>query len=480
MDKNLADKAFDNIEQANELTKSKVLSLSELMATEYPPQSWLVEKLIPKEGLVALSGIPGSFKSYLTNWLALKVATGENFFTFPTEKAAVLFIDRENPNYLIQKRFKSLSEETNLPIYWLNLEFRIGNENHITAVIEAIEQHNIKLVIIDSLIRIHSENENESSGMSKVFQQLKRIQDKGASVLFLHHHKKTGGMVTINQAESLRGSSDIIAAVDSHIRIDKVDDSNITLTQPKLRQAKPFKGFAVQIETNLDESEVEFIYKGEVDPEKEKKTLAQEDVLELLAQSAQKRKDIQDELRNRYSRDLIDNSLKELVNQKIIREFKDRNNNNVITYYLVQETETETPLENPVLNRFPGQETETETGIVTGGFRFPSSRREGNQETPLQPPTVKEKTNLSLLEPVHISELKVAPEKLEELDKLRKLPLKTLENLMAKGEQWFKDNPNASPELLEEKNEKMIEIVEAIDNYDLRKEAVETFTKVEI
>jgi len=46
----------------------------------------------------------------------------------------------------------------------------------------------------------------------------------------------------------MRGSSDILAALDSHIAVDrKVDENFLVVTQPKLRQAEEVKAFRVDI-----------------------------------------------------------------------------------------------------------------------------------------------------------------------------------------------------------------------------------------
>lgn len=92
------------------------------------------------------------------------------------------------------------------------------------------------LVIFDSLIRFHRANENDASEMSQVFEDLKVLPKNNISVIFIQHQKKEGR----NQgdpATSMRGSSDILAAVDAQLSVDKQGDY-ITVKQNKLRIAK--------------------------------------------------------------------------------------------------------------------------------------------------------------------------------------------------------------------------------------------------
>ena len=67
--------------------KLTIKPLNELMLKEYPPQRWVVEKLIPQGGLVMMSASPASYKTWLMLQVALSVAKGEEFINaFHTEQ----------------------------------------------------------------------------------------------------------------------------------------------------------------------------------------------------------------------------------------------------------------------------------------------------------------------------------------------------------------------------------------------------------
>lgn len=381
--------------------KEVVLSLDDLISKDFPPQSWVVEKLLPKQGLVALSGPPGSYKSFLSMLLASKVAEGSDFFTFPTDQGAVLFIDRENHFSLIQKRFKSISENSRLPIYWLDLEFNVSDQAQVALVLEVIKTHKIKLVIIDSLIRIHNENENESGGMAKVFAQLKRFQDEGAAVLFLHHENKGGANQTTNLGYKMRGSSDILAAVDSNVSLE-LKETQIIVRQPKSRHARTIKPFALDVISNETETEISFVFAGDVDEEKAKRESVSEEILAMLSATACKRQDIHQELRPLgFGKNTIDQALKELVLNNQIREYKDSKNKNSVTYFLFPAVENRQQAQGV----FPDRETDRETDEVLGSDSlFPP--RETLRETgknsvfPVSPPPFGRETGNAITQPM--------------------------------------------------------------------------------
>src|SRR3990167_6646048 len=156
----LIDEAEKKISEAS----NKIFSLGDLLKREFPPISWVVDKLIPRQGLVALSGIPGSYKSWLAQYIALHVAGGKSLFSrFNSQPGSVLIIDRENNYALIQSRFQQLGADKELPIYFYDSDLAVENDSSIEEIVQIIQDKKLLLVVIDSLIRIHRQNENEKN-----------------------------------------------------------------------------------------------------------------------------------------------------------------------------------------------------------------------------------------------------------------------------------------------------------------------------
>ena len=268
----------DKIEKENRL---QPILLSELMQKKFEPIKWLAEPLIPSESVVAISGSPASYKTWLILDLAQKVARGDLWLEyFGTQQTSVLMIDEENTERSLQDRFNSLNCEQNLPIHILSLkDFQLADDT-IELVINYAKANDIKLIFFDSLVRIHNSDENDASKMAQVFKKLNRFRKEGITVIFTHHNRKQIGFQN-SPSQDMRGSSDILASVDCHIAIYRSEDE-ITLKQTKLRQAEEFQPFKVKV--IKDDNKLKFEFAGEADQVEDRKKEFKNAIIELLSQ----------------------------------------------------------------------------------------------------------------------------------------------------------------------------------------------------
>lgn len=240
----------------------KAYEFNELLAVQFPPNKWLVDGLIPLEGITVLSSLPGSYKTWLILHIIMHVATGTEIFgEFETTKCNVLVIDEENSARLIQERIRSLSDDTDLPIsFMFDSDFSV-EKGHVDKLIERCIRDNIKLVTIDSLIRIHSSKENDANEMSRVFKELKKITSAGITLLITHHNRKPGAG-SYGGSQEMRGSSDILAAIDCHLALSR-NGRMLKFAQTKVRfreEAKPFEVEVVDLNGRIS-----FNFRGEAE-----------------------------------------------------------------------------------------------------------------------------------------------------------------------------------------------------------------------
>jgi RecA-family ATPase len=94
-------------------------------------------------------------------------------------------------------------------------------------LLAVIKEKNIGLIILDPFVAFHSGVENNAEEAQAVMEQLQRFNEVGASVLFIHHHRKGGNG---SSGQSLRGSSAFSGRLDSHITVDKTDETETTQT----------------------------------------------------------------------------------------------------------------------------------------------------------------------------------------------------------------------------------------------------------
>ncbi|HYH75810.1 MAG TPA: AAA family ATPase, partial [Candidatus Saccharimonadales bacterium] len=233
--------------------------LKDLLATTFPPEIWLVESLIPDEGVTILSGSPGSFKTWLYMEIAVKVSTGSLALGhFPTKQTGVLIIDEESGERRMQKRFKQLAAKGDMPIHFTS---RVGykmSKAYAETIVSKADELKAGLVIFDSFTRFNGADENASGDMATLMDCYHQLADAGLAVLILHHNRK-GTAGPSNPAAEMRGSSDILAAADCHIAVSRVGQSEfVRLTQTKNRdiwEPQPF-------ELRFHENAAEFEYVG--------------------------------------------------------------------------------------------------------------------------------------------------------------------------------------------------------------------------
>ncbi|MBI3379356.1 AAA family ATPase [Candidatus Gottesmanbacteria bacterium] len=259
------------------------VSLEELMKKEFPKIYWVVEQLIPVESVVAISGVPSAYKTWVILDIALKVSQGGILFDkFTTDKTGVLIVDEETGERWVQQRIVKLQSTFSLPLYLLSKRGFKLTEETVNLLITFSKDHKIGLIIFDSFLRIHTaSNENDAVEMAKVFSLFQKLTKAGITVIFTHHNRKPGILRSTNLSQDMRGSSDILAAVDCHLAIERKEDS-IVISQTKLRQGEEVKPFKLNI--IQEEHALRFEFSGEIDEEQTKKTDFQEAIKDLLTQ----------------------------------------------------------------------------------------------------------------------------------------------------------------------------------------------------
>ncbi len=321
----------------NEL-KLSPLTLGDLYKRKFPPSRWLVKDLIPLGGLTAETGEPASFKTFLTQALAVNVATGTPFLGhFETIKGKVLIVDQENQLRLVKERFELLDAKASENVFFLSQEgVKIDKKSHIDHLVEVVEEINPVLVVMDSLVRFHRGDENTARDMSLFFEAASRLSSDERSVVFIHHHRKQLGFGRQSTAQNIRGSSDIPAAVECHLAVDRKAEDLLTITQTKLRVQKELKRFKVALTTDAN-GKVSFVYKGEDDSENEEMVEAQDKIKKALEKTSMLGVE---ELANKtkVAESRIRKALKELVNGKDVVELKAAHNKSIFTLALTETT----------------------------------------------------------------------------------------------------------------------------------------------
>lgn len=291
----------------------KLRLVAEILQEDFGEDEWLVDNLIPISGIVALSGNPGEFKTWLTIHIAASVAKGVSVFgKFPSRQRSVLVIDEENQLRHIKKRLQLMNISSDMLIYYLSFEnFRADDSQNIEFILSIIKEKHISLVIIDSLVRVHRQQENDAGQMASVFRGLQKFTQAEAAILFTHHHRKQMGYYSsANPAQNLRGSSDILAVVDGHISVEKKHGEDILiLRQNKARQSELVEPFEVNIVKD-ENGPRNFEYKGQHDEKKKKAEEAAEAIVAILRDGIKSRQELEKALAGDFSKGAVNKGIK--------------------------------------------------------------------------------------------------------------------------------------------------------------------------
>lgn len=233
-------------EKRNE--ENRLFTAKEIFEMEFDPaDKWLIERMLPQEGIMALTGNPKTYKTWIILHIARCVASGQPVFgKFDTKQGGVLIINEENSKRLLNERFKIMDLNNEIIYIYTFKGLKVDNEKDIEHITGLIKKDGIKLLILDTFIRVHSKDENEASQMRYIFHNLKPILQLGTSVIFTHHHRKeqAGG----SSVHSIRGSSEIAAFVSSHFLVEATrGEGVVTLKNILMRDDVVLEPFTVRV-----------------------------------------------------------------------------------------------------------------------------------------------------------------------------------------------------------------------------------------
>ena len=202
--------------------------------------------LIPEASYTLLAADSGHGKTWVALDLARLLAwppAGDEpqkrwLDVYDVDPCGVLYLDRENGAGLIGRRLAGLGllAGARLKLWPQRSDERSKlklDEAGTDQILACCECYELKVVILDSLVRFHSADENDASDMGEVAVQIQRLKSAGLAVIALHHNRKGGG----SPADRMRGSGEIMAAADTVLHLEKWrDDPNrFTLSASKLR-----------------------------------------------------------------------------------------------------------------------------------------------------------------------------------------------------------------------------------------------------
>lgn len=215
--------------------------LDDSQVEHLPPMSWLADQIIPRGGLVALYGAPGSGKSFVALGLTLSIAAGVPWLGHDVRQGGALYFAAEGRGGLGQ-RVQSWKAQHGLAGQTLGVGFVTTAVNLLEPwsakyIANAVETSSAirspcQLIVIDTLARSMIGDENDTGDMSQLIASVDRIRElTDATVLLVHHTRKDSDLE--------RGSSALRGGVDTLIFCEEGDDGRQLVCQ-KQKDAEAF------------------------------------------------------------------------------------------------------------------------------------------------------------------------------------------------------------------------------------------------
>jgi len=214
-----------NIGQYTTVVAAKITAFSN---DEYVIKNWLY-----RDSLAMIYGASNSGKSFLAVDIGMHVAYGDSWNTCRTKNGLVLYVAAEGAGGIAKRiaAFQRGKSRENWAFHIIRESPNFASDDNdairvvnTCALLESRHSMAVSLIIIDTLAATAGgADENSSSEMGKLMENMRLIQnDTGACVLMIHHSGK-------DHTRGARGSSAIRAAVDTEIEVRAGKDGDALL-----------------------------------------------------------------------------------------------------------------------------------------------------------------------------------------------------------------------------------------------------------
>ncbi len=263
----------------------RVLDVRDFLSLELPPRKYILQPIIPTQGLVMLYALRGVGKTMLALHISYAVSTGQPVcrWTAP-EPQPVLYLDGEMPGAVMQERLAGVVQSYSIepaPSFFRIVTPDVQDRTFNLATMEGqalIEPalKNVSLVVVDNLATLaRAGRENETESWHPVQDWILSLRRRGISVLLVHHSNKSGGQRGTSSREdvldtviSLRRPSDyhMEQGARFEVRLDKARGLIGDDAKPFEAMLSTAEGGAVQwVCRDIEDAELEMVLRLKAD-----------------------------------------------------------------------------------------------------------------------------------------------------------------------------------------------------------------------
>ncbi|MGE0235272.1 AAA family ATPase [Methylocystis sp.] len=200
-------------------------------------EEWLVKHILPRRGVAALYGKPGSYKSFVALYIAVSIASGRQWAGRRVTQAPVVYLAAEGAAGLRKRKvgFERAHPElsSSVPFYMIAAAPNLGTApGDVGALGEAIEGAGVApgLIVIDTLAQTLGSADENGSGMTAFVANAGEIASRFKCLVLIVHH------AGLSDDKRLRGHSSLSGALDTTVLCERAErDYAATLTLQKLK-----------------------------------------------------------------------------------------------------------------------------------------------------------------------------------------------------------------------------------------------------
>ncbi|CDZ79879.1 hypothetical protein BN1013_00379 [Candidatus Rubidus massiliensis] len=166
---------------------------------------WLIDGVIPKNAVTLFFGRGGIGKTTLAMQMCSAIASGHKFLGKDTQKTTVIYVDYENSLPVLSDRLKTVGADDVL--FWSSADDPKKLDQQDDVYLHLLRKNPNSLFVFDTLRSAQDGDENDSRFMAGVMKSVRKLRDHGATIILLHHTKKS-------EDDVYKGSTAIFDLVD--------------------------------------------------------------------------------------------------------------------------------------------------------------------------------------------------------------------------------------------------------------------------
>ncbi len=199
-----------------------VVRASEL-ETQVARPSWLIERLWMHQAVGIIGGSPKSGKTWLALEMAVSVASGRPCFgAFAVgSPGPVLLYAAEDSAATLRSRVETLARLHKVNFEQLDVHsitvdsLSLDRPDHQDRLESTLHAYKPALLLLDPLVRVHAIDENIAGQVAALLGYLRSLQRKTGTAIAVVHHVRKNSSANGAAGNSLRGSGDLYAWLDS-------------------------------------------------------------------------------------------------------------------------------------------------------------------------------------------------------------------------------------------------------------------------